>query len=527
VSTQWQRLDRRLLVPSLAGLLLPVLGFLVAFAIAGWDFTTGAAIVGVIMASSFAMFLIVLLAHSIRYGTTRFAVTDERVELRSGLVSRNHRSIPRDRVRSVDLTAGPLHRLLGLSVVKVGTGRQIKDADKDELELNALSETQALALRRELLHRDSTDSRVEVLATLDRGWLRYAPLTLSTVAVVYAVVGGITERVVEAAPSLPWLFIQEVGRVLSVPVVLAAVIVLAGAFLVGLVVSAVQYVEGWWGFRLEREQSKTLLVTRGLITTRSVTLEERRIRGVEIAEPLLVRWARGARLRVVATGVKSTKETPNQDALLPPATVTAAHRVAAVVLREPGDPTRTPLTSHPRVALRRRLVRAGAGWIAAVAISFLLPMILHALPTWLPWFVGIVGIPVAVLFGLDAYRNLGHGLSGDYLVTRAGTAVRRTVALRRSGVIGWRVRRSPFQRNAGLCTLVATTAAGRGSYRVRDVRVSDGLAFAEEAVPGILTDFLVRTTNVNKTQLVPPHGAEGPQARSRQPTDTPKLPQLP
>lgn len=489
MSTQWQRLDRRLLVPSLAGLLLPVLGFLVAFLIAGWDFNTGVAVVGVIMASFLFMFLIVLVAHSVRYGTTRFLVTDERVELRSGLVSRNHRSIPRDRVRSVDLTAGPLHRLLGLSVVKVGTGRQINDADKDELELNALSEVQALGLRRELLHRDSVDSRVELIATLDRHWFRYAPLTLSTVAVVYTVVGGVTERVVEAAPTLPWLFIQEVGRVLSVPVVLAAMIVLAVAFLVGLVVSAVQYVEGWWGFRLEREQSKTLLVTRGLITTRSVTLEERRIRGVEIAEPLLVRWARGARLRVVATGVKSTKETPNQDALLPPATAAAAHRVAAAVLGV--DPTGTPLVSHPRVALRRRLVRAGAGWVAAVVVSLILPMILHALPSWLPWFVGIAGIPVAALFGIDAYRNLGHALSGSYLVTRSGTAVRRTVALRRRGVIGWRVRRSPFQRNAGLCTLVATTAAGRGAYRVRDVRVSDGLAFAEEAVPGILTEFLV------------------------------------
>ncbi|GAA1686925.1 PH domain-containing protein [Fodinicola feengrottensis] len=490
MSGGWQRLDRRMLVPSLTALSLPVLGMLFALTLAGWQVTTGVGVTAIVMASVLVAFLMVAVAHSVRYFTTRYQISDERVELRSGLVSRTHRSIPRARVRSVDLTSGPLHRLLGLSVVKVGTGRQIKDADKDELEFHAVSQRQAVALRQELLHRTENAGDVRVIATLDRRWLRYAPLTLSTVAVVYGVVGGVTERVVEAAPSLPWLFIQWVAGFLSVSIVLAVLIVLAGAFLIGLVVSAVQYVEGWWGFRLEREHGDTLLVTRGLITTRSVTLEERRIRGVEIAEPLLVRWARGARTKVVATGVKSTRESRNQDALLPPATRAAAHQVAAAVLREPADPTRTPLITHPRVALRRRLVRAAAGWLVAVLISLVLPVFSTTLPSWLPWIVAVLGTPVAVLFGIDAYRNLGHGLSGKYLVTRSGTAVRRTVALRRSGVIGWRVRRSPFQRRAGLCTVIATTAAGKCAYRIRDVRLTDGLAFAEEAAPGILTDFL-------------------------------------
>jgi putative membrane protein len=39
-------------------------------------------------------------------------------------------------------------------------------------------------------------------------------------------------------------------------------------------------------------------------------------------------------------------------------------------------------------------------------------------------------------------------------------------------------------------TLSATTAASKGEYFVRDVGESEGLAFAEEAVPGLLTPFL-------------------------------------
>ncbi|WP_309056177.1 PH domain-containing protein, partial [Streptomyces sp.] len=88
------------------------------------------------------------------------------------------------------------------------------------------------------------------------------------------------------------------------------------------------------------------------------------------------------------------------------------------------------------------------------------------------------------------YRSLGHTVSGPYLVARSGTVRRSTVALRRSGVIGWTVKQSYVQRRAGLLTVTATTAAGAGAYTVADTGVGQGLALAAEAVPGLLTPFL-------------------------------------
>ena len=87
---------------------------------------------------------------------------------------------------------------------------------------------------------------------------------------------------------------------------------------------------------------------------------------------------------------------------------------------------------------------------------------------------------------------MGHALVDDYLVVRSGTFARRTVALERGAVIGWTVSRSPFQRRLGLATLTAATAASRGAYRVRDLALADALAFAEQAVPGLLDPFLER-----------------------------------
>ena len=104
----------------------------------------------------------------------------------------------------------------------------------------------------------------------------------------------------------------------------------------------------------------------------------------------------------------------------------------------------------------------------------------------------MVVLPVAVVLALDAYRSLGHGISGGYLVARSGTVRRATVALQRGGVIGWTVKQSVFQRRAGVLTLTATTAAGAGAYSVYDAAEGEGLAFAAEAVPGVLEPFLVR-----------------------------------
>jgi putative membrane protein len=83
----------------------------------------------------------------------------------------------------------------------------------------------------------------------------------------------------------------------------------------------------------------------------------------------------------------------------------------------------------------------------------------------------VVLLPAAVLLGVDRYRNLGHAVTADHLVVRNGSLARTTVALRRTGIIGWRVSQSVFQRGAGLATATAVTAAGAGAYPIVDVEL--------------------------------------------------------
>lgn len=82
-----------------------------------------------------AMFVPVTLAQLVRYWTLRYAVRGPELVLREGLLNRNVRSIPLDRVQDIDTEQSPLHRLLGVASVRLRTATD----GTPEVELSALS----------------------------------------------------------------------------------------------------------------------------------------------------------------------------------------------------------------------------------------------------------------------------------------------------------------------------------------------------------------------------------------------------
>ncbi|MCH0539634.1 PH domain-containing protein [Streptomyces sp. MUM 203J] len=432
----------------------------------------------------------------VKWRRTRYRLGPERAELRSGLLLVKRRSLPRERIRSVDLTAHLLLRVLGLVKVRIGTGEQTGGGEST-LELDPVTRAEGERLRRELLGRQPEADTEPVpdgeLAVLDPAWVRYAPVSFLALVLGGVAVGGVRQ-------VSDWFGVQDevvhrIGDLYGQTPLLWVVVSLAVAVLLAGAVGAVAlWVEKWWNYRLEREPGGTLRVRRGLFTARSVSIEERRLRGVELVEPLGVRLLRAARVDAVATGLvqESDDRQDTHKTLLPAAPRAVAQSVAAAVLRDrSGSFLSAPLTPHPRAARARRLRWALAAASAPVLALLVLAAALDARALW----YGAVGAalllpPAAVALALDAYRSLGHGLGGGHLLARSGTVRRSTVALQRGGVVGWTLKQSYAQRRAGLLTLTATTAAGDGAYDIRDADQHAALRFAAEAVPGLLEPFL-------------------------------------
>jgi putative membrane protein len=496
----WQRLDRRMLLIHPIQEIPRALPALFAVFIAGNGGGQGLIWIAVALAITLG------LAFS-RWFTTRYRVTEDRVEVTSGLFRRRVRAVSRDRIRTVDVTARAMHRLLALARVEIGTGRSDRE-ESGGVRLDGLTATQATALRAELLHRPRQAPPADAaavpgapaaavaeepeteLARLDSSWVRFAPFTLSGLVSIGVVLGFLLNVANEAHfDPQNWGPARHLAdRLGHAPVALAALALLVLALVAVVVASTVGYALAFWDFRLTRHPGGTLHVTRGLITTRATTIEERRLAGAEISEPLLLRMVAGARLIAIATGLRVGRGAERGGSLLvPPAPRAEVLRVAADVIAAQ-EPVTCPLTAHGPRARARRHTRALAGWALLVAALAVVHWAISG-PWWLP-VAALALLPVALLLAADRYRSLGHAVTGGRLVAGRGSLIRRRSAVAAEGIIGWNVGRSFFQRRAGLATLTATTAAGEQHYDVQDVEMGEALRIAEELLPGLAAPFL-------------------------------------
>ena len=188
---EWQRLDPRMLLVHPIREVIRFLPVLIVFAVARtaaggerWQ------LIGVAIPIALGL---------LRYLTTSFRINGGRIELQRGLLNRHVLSTPVDRVRTVDLTSSLIHRLLGLTKVRIGTGTA-STSDEDRIDLDGLPLDRARALRAELLRTSTADDEVAAeqspereVVTFDPAWVRFAPLTGSGVVIGAAALGAASQ----------------------------------------------------------------------------------------------------------------------------------------------------------------------------------------------------------------------------------------------------------------------------------------------------------------------------------------------
>ncbi|MCB0906958.1 MAG: PH domain-containing protein [Nocardioidaceae bacterium] len=504
----WQRLDARMLlvgpVEAVKQFAIPVIVAIVGISSSQGGFSP----------VTVAFLALPVLAGVLPWLTTRFRITDTQFQLHKGLLNRQQLTAPLDRVRSVDLEASLMHRILGLTKVKVGTG-----VDDTRIELNALSTFQAEQLRHYVLARSPVgvghpartpgldvqfasdgggagagegDSAPvlaaydapQLLATIDWSWLRFAPFSLSKLAIVAGAIGALAQWG-DALPFFDRRHLDEAWNwALGFTLWLVVVSALLGGLFVWLVISITGYVIQWWNLRLTRERG-TIHLTAGALTTRSTSVEEARVRGVEMTEPVLLRLVKGGELATLATGVGSGGVTT----VLPPCPREVCQQVGHAVLSS-GEALVQPLAAHGPLARRRCHTRHQRLTLVAT-VAAIVAAALAQLPWWVPVLVAVAFALLGVLLATLQYRHLGHLLTDHHLVAGSGSLTRRRKVLQRDGVIGWVISQTFFQRRVGLATLIATTAAGDERLVVLDLPLDAAVALAHRVTPDAVVAFTV------------------------------------
>jgi putative membrane protein len=418
-----------------------------------------------------------------RWFTTTYRIDPAEVQLRTGVLQRKVLSVPRNRIRSVQTDARLLHRLLGLTVLRVSTGQEARgDAAfaLDAVEADQVPRLRAILLADSLAPAaDQAAPPGRVLAQWQPSWLRYSPLSFTGLAMILAAVGlayqaGVGAALQNSRIARSGLDAAERFGVVATAAV-GVVVVLAASVVLAVLRSLVTYGNLVLTRRDSAGNDGVLHLEHGLLRLREHTFDTRRLRGGTLREPLLVRLFGGTRLDAVMTGVNGAGEA---SLLLPPCPRETAETVLTELIGR-ADVVAGPLRPHGPAATRRR-------WTRALTLPAVLAVVLVAVsvPVWV-WLLVAVLTGCCALLAFDRSRSLGHRVGDGWLVACAGSLERRRDCIAAAGIIGWTVRQTLPQRRAGVATLIAATAAGVKRYQVIDVPAELAWSIAATASPWV------------------------------------------
>jgi putative membrane protein len=466
---------------------VPIAGLIQALIVPA--FATVAAGRGVTLGFFALVGIVGLVARLLDWQRRLFSFDGEFVRVDSGIISRSHRSLDVARIQQVELQRGPVQRLFGLATLRIETAGS---AAEPEVDLRVLELDDALALRDAVrvvkarlaggeLSADDEAAEPEAQAVLEVP-LRHVvigSITGARLLVLPAVIGGLLQFAGQQFGAIVDRFtdiileqgLDEVAD--GVPdvtdwrlIALSAVAVTLLAVLAAIAVGVVR--DG--RFRIERIDDD-LHVSRGLISTRESVVPLRRVQLVDIQRNWLRRLLGYSTVRIRSAGGSTGGDGRVTVPLLPD---TDIDRLLGAIL--PGVDAVPALTSHPRAALRRAIVRWVRPALVLSAIVWAAPLLVPFLDIPLldrvRWAV-LALIPVNIGLAVIEYRHLAHGLSPRVVAARRGAlSITTTVApvVKAQAVsthANW------FQRRLRLATLVVHIAGPGASVGVLDAHVDD------------------------------------------------------
>lgn len=417
----------------------------------------------------------------------RYALAPGSLEIRSGVISHEERSIPYERIQAVDLEEPPLERFLHIARVSIDTAAGHAGG---KIRIHALSRENAEALRRALAERRArtrsaalatesgpiampaeTGEAGEVVRALSWGELLVAGMTSGRVGAAVAIVGAAAQFADDVMPRSWWSRVAP-----SVSPHVTDLRWLAGLFIIGGIIAWLLAILStaltFGGFVLRRADGQ-LLISHGLLERRRATLPVRRIQAVRIEEGWLRQPFRLTEVRFDSAGHGTDKgDSGVLFPLLPRSDVEEFLRHA---LPEFAIDPRAPLTGRlPRRAARRYMTSTTAGWVIFAAIVTLVAWRVPGLDAW--WgALFFVLVPLFLVFGWLRYRDAGWTLRQDGQLQLRWRGVGRTTLITRRPRIQHRgISANPFQRRASLATFHLAIASGAGGGHLALPHLDEG-----------------------------------------------------
>ena len=419
----------------------------------------------------------------LRWRSFPYRIADGELVLADGILHRNRRSIPFERIQDVSIDQKLLARVFGLARVRIETG----GGEADEASLDSVSLAEAARLRAVLRGRDAPSvadtaetapAREPVFAMDSRRVLTMGlfGFSLVWVGVLFAAINQIGDLV-----GLDWDGWRDWAGVarreaLALATPLFVLFAAAAALVVGAIsgVARTFFVEH--GFRLEREGDRLRRV-RGLTTRTEVVVSLRRIQLALIERGMVSGRLGWSSLRLQTLG--GSDDVGGRQQVAPFARSGEVARVLAAAEYPAFDPLPLGPVAFGHV-VRAALLRGGVPLVGVAVASWFLPLAVLAFP--------LVAIPV--VSALLARRRHRYAIIGDTLQVMRGVLAQRAWIVPLANIQSVSVTRSPLQRLLGIATVRVDTAGAKGIGRpdISDLAVEDAYPLARALLANRLGD---------------------------------------
>ena len=442
-------------------------------------------------------------AATMRYWFFRYALEEDRVRIRQGVVKKTELDVQFDRIQGVNVEQSLIFRLLGLVTVGFDTAGSAQQEGK----LPAVSPRLATALRARIERKKETQpapsaaldgapasrgadaEESEQLVRLGSGDMvrigladRSVLAGLAFVPLMWQAFDNTIREWIETRVQHLATEFQELG-LLAASLMVGGVLFFVLAMVVAATIcSAFLRYHDFALFAAGGTGKVRFRSVRGLLTRKETAVERAKIQQLRLAQGLLFRRFGRFHLRALpaASGRAAGQTGDGGDHVLHvPALATEAVRpLAARVFAEEGEglsllPAQDAFARISPAYIEARLKTVGLA-PALVALAALYPF-LGAIS-----FLSLAWLPATGLVAWQLWRRRGYMHTDDALATRAGLLGFKVDAFLFRKVQAVLVRQSPLQRRRGLATLNVVLASGMAT-----------LPYIDHAVACRLRDYML------------------------------------
>ncbi len=410
---------------------------------------------------STGVLLLILASGFIRWLRFTYRVEEGELRIEYGLFFRKKRYIPIDRIQSLNFSEGIFHRPFQLVKVDVETAGSSGN-EKAEAELTAIRKPEAEELE-EMIHQYKQEKWVPTEDETDESFtnetrekvygmkMKEIVLMAITSGGAGVVLSGVVVFFSQVMDALPLGAIyQEVVDWIQIGVLVVAftaILVLFIAYGISILLTIGRYAN----FSVFI-QDNDLVITRGWLEKKQMTIPMNRIQGLRIDENLIRQPLGYASVTIISAGGSLLQSDENQLRLLPFIKKTEIADVMRRIVQDYDmdiELSRPPKRSLPRYIIRQSWLF----WLASIPTSII----------FFP--LGLLSLLVAVaasFLGWIGYYDAGWNISGRQMTLRSRALIKQTFIMKKHRIQAASMTQTILQKRIRLGSVRVSLKSGAG-----------------------------------------------------------------